>query len=437
MEGRAVNLDTTLVRGMLKRRGLLAGAAGVLGAGIAKLSAPAPALAGHNTNIAYDSQTTMHLDVTNTTAGSTRISSNISGTAAFVALNNYPVGISRPDGMLGRTMYTTSNCAGVAGTCESTNKGMGVQGAAKAINGVGVFGYAGSVVPSDILPEGTGVCGKGNSFGTWGVARTGAGIGAYGESNTNAGVYGKAQSNAGVYGESTSGPGVLGLSGPNAGVYGQATSNTGVFGTSPIIGVYGISNGTGVWGDTSTGTGVFGQATNPAGFAAQFNGNVFVLGAFTVSGGPKSAAVPFPDGTQRRMYCQEAPEPWFEDFGRGKLAGGQAAIALASDFAAVVKTDDYLVFLTEVGDSTRLFVTKQTESGFVVQSKAGAKEGLFNYRIVARRRDLAPGRLEKVTLPKAPDRAQAPKPIDAKSFPVRPPSPDLTAAPSGPAAGDN
>ena len=79
----------------------------------------------------------MHVDVTNTTAGSTRISSDTSGTAAFVALNNYPVGISRPDGMLGRTSYTTSNAAGVAGTNESAAGGIGVMGAAKAADGDG------------------------------------------------------------------------------------------------------------------------------------------------------------------------------------------------------------------------------------------------------------------------------------------------------------
>ena len=92
------------------RRAVLTGAAALAGAGVAKLAGPDSAKAGHETNIAYDSQTAMHVDVTNTTAGSTRVSSNISGTAAFVALNNYPVGISRPDGMLGRTAYTTSNC---------------------------------------------------------------------------------------------------------------------------------------------------------------------------------------------------------------------------------------------------------------------------------------------------------------------------------------
>ncbi len=141
-------MQTRKVNGLLGRRGLMAGAAALLGAGIARLSGPKPVEAGHNTNIAYDSQTTMHLDVTNTTAGSTRISSNISGTAAAVVLNNYPVGISRPDGFLGRTMYTTSNCAGVAGASEAASNGIGVMGAAKATNGTGVYAYSGSVVPS-------------------------------------------------------------------------------------------------------------------------------------------------------------------------------------------------------------------------------------------------------------------------------------------------
>jgi hypothetical protein len=31
--------------------------------------------------------------------------------------------------------------------------------------------------------------------------------------------------------------------------------------------------------------------------------------------GTKSAAVPFPDGSQRALYCMESPELWFEDFG--------------------------------------------------------------------------------------------------------------------------
>ena len=113
-----------------ERRGVLAAGLTLVGAAIAWFAGRANA--GHDTNIAYDSQTAMHLDVTNTTSGSTRVSSNISGTAAFVVLNNYPVGISRPDGLLGRTTYTTSNCAGVAGASEAASGGIGVLGTSNA-----------------------------------------------------------------------------------------------------------------------------------------------------------------------------------------------------------------------------------------------------------------------------------------------------------------
>ncbi|WP_243058549.1 hypothetical protein [Nocardioides sp. SR21] len=162
--------------GPLARRGLVMGGVALAGAAVAGVATADPAVAGHNTNIAYDTQTVVHTDVTNTTAGSTRISSNISGTAAFVALNNYPVGISRPDGMLGRTMYTTSNCAGVAGSCEAASGGIGVLGTSVAATGVGVYGYSGSAVPSDPAPAGTGVYASGPAFGLVAEARNDDGV---------------------------------------------------------------------------------------------------------------------------------------------------------------------------------------------------------------------------------------------------------------------
>jgi hypothetical protein len=115
----------------IHRRGLLAAAAALVGAGLAWLGERV-ASAGHDTDIAYSSQTTMHLDVVNTTASSTRILTNISGAAAMIVLNNVPVGFGRPDAILGRTMYTTSNCAGVAGACDAASGGIGVLGAVSA-----------------------------------------------------------------------------------------------------------------------------------------------------------------------------------------------------------------------------------------------------------------------------------------------------------------
>lgn len=188
----APEIDAVAEDRRMGRRGLVAGGAAALAALAAKAVGADEAQAGHNTDIVYDSQTTMHLDVTNTTAGSTRISSNISGTAAFVGLNNYPVGISRPDGILGRTAYTTSNCAGVAGACEAAARGIGVLGAARAVDGVGVFGYAGSSVPSEAAPAGTGVYGSGVDQGVVGRARTGMGTGVAGETRSGIGVLGRA-----------------------------------------------------------------------------------------------------------------------------------------------------------------------------------------------------------------------------------------------------
>ena len=65
---------------------------------------------------------------------------------------------------------------------------------------------------------------------------------------------------------------------------------------------------------------VVGATNGVAGaYAAAFYGPVIVGGNFTVVGGAKSAAVPHPDGSHRRLYCVESPESWFEDFGRGTL----------------------------------------------------------------------------------------------------------------------
>lgn len=177
----------------LDRRAVLAGGALAVGATAAALLRPDQAEAAHNTDIVYSSQTVVHADVTNTTTGSTRVSSNVAGTAAFVALNNYPVGISRPDGLLGRTAYTTSNAAGTAGSCEADAGGIGVLGTAKAADGTGVYGFAGSVVPSENSGGGVGVFGRGPTTGVLG--RSTGGVGVRGETATGDAIYGSASGN--------------------------------------------------------------------------------------------------------------------------------------------------------------------------------------------------------------------------------------------------
>ena len=86
--------------------------------------------------------------------------------------------------------------------------------------------------------------------------------------------------------------------------------------------IYGLSaKGHGLVGATAAAgaAAVVGATNGVAGaYAAAFYGPVIVGGDFTVVGGAKSAAVPHPDGSHRRLYCVESPESWFEDFGRGR-----------------------------------------------------------------------------------------------------------------------
>jgi hypothetical protein len=354
------------------RRALLTGAAALAGAGLAKLAGPDTAAAGHETGVAYDTQTVMHVDVSNTTAGSTRILSDIAGTAAFVANNDYPVGISRPDGILGRTNYTTSNCAGVAGTCEAASGGIGVQGAAKAANGTGVYGHAGSVVPSEQSPGGVGVFGRGPSHGVLG--RCNDGVAVEGEASAGTGVRGQSASGAGVQGESTSGAGVEGR-GASFGVDGRAQgSGTGVFGSSAA--------GTGTQGSTETGVAVLGVA-GPSGLAARFVGRTVVEGALEVTGATPSAVVKSADGQSRRLYAPGSVQPLVECFGEARIVRGRATVKLNADFDALV-AGKYQVFLTEYGNMGGLYVAKRGAHSFQVRSRRRRAKGRVGYRLVAR-----------------------------------------------------
>lgn len=298
----------------------------------------------------------------------------------------------------------------------------------------GLVGSSSAAAPSPAFSSA--VAGFANEHGGL-MGLSNSNVGVYGHSSSHTGVFGVSESNAGVYGQSqthigvyglstvtgvvgvgTSNSGVQGSSTYGPGVYCESSTNAGLYATSGYTGVFGTSAGIGVWGATSSGTAIFGQAGG-GGWAGHFAGNVYINGSLTVTGSfPKSAAVAHPDGSYRRMYCQEAPEPYFEDFGRAPLVNGQATIALDRDFAAVVNADDYLVFLTELGDSGGLYVVNQTPTSFTVQARAvGPKDAGFAYRLVSRRKDLPSGRMERVQLLQPLQARQAPRALNVNERP--------------------
>jgi hypothetical protein len=311
-------------------------------------------------------------------------------------------------GVLGTGVYVT----GVAGT---------------SINNVGVYGQTGEVpdlpwpVPNYYAKAGvlgaaeqdTGVFGV-SSFGAgvFGFSPKGVsvdgfsleGIGVAGTSRLSPGVYGHSGAAPGVYGDSSDDSGVQGICDAEGPTVPQPVTIAGVVGTSDAShGVIGTSNAlVGVYGYSTNNIGVVGQTQNPNSFAGYFFGNVAVTGNLIVQGvispNPKSAVVPFPDGTQRLLYCMESPEVWFEDFGTAKLKRGRVVVKLDADFAKVIKRGDYRVFPAPEGDCRGLYVHRKSARSFEVREVMGGKSSItFSYRIVGRRKDIrGHGRFAKI-----------------------------------------
>jgi hypothetical protein len=264
---------------------------------------------------------------------------------------------------------------------------------------VGVFGAGSTGVKGDGL---IGVAGSSEKFtGVVGSSTANAkqrGIGVWGTSDFWHGVYGDNSASKASGGPLFSRP---------AGCYGDTLNNRAVAG---VVGVEGKINdpktidpwAIGVYGASAAVPDRPRDAGPPAwgGWAGFFVGPVGIYGGFAVAG-YKSAAVPHPDGSHRLLYSIESPESWFEDFGEARLVKGKADVKLEKEFAKVVSTASYHVFLTPCGDSKGLFVATRNSRGFTVKEQEGGKSTVsFSYRIVARRKDIETPRLAKIDLPK-------------------------------------
>jgi hypothetical protein len=329
-----------------------------------------------------------------------------------------------------------AQAVGVSGTATG-GAGIGVSGSGPA-TGIGVAGGGGVGVQGFASPGGVSVQG-GFSQGIEPLVSAGIGVQGWTAGGTNAQAPGGF--NAGVQGiNQDSGPAVFGFA--NGGGYGVLGTSSGAGNGSVPVGVLAIStSGYAFQGYTNTAAGVGAAATNAApggcafvanatassgggmgayancaspqgiglaayatggGLAAYIGGSVFITGSLMVAG-PKNAVVRDAAGSLRRMYSNESPESWFEDAGSGRLATGAARVDLPVDFAELVRTDDYHVFLTPHGPSEGLYVSARDADGFTVHEQRGGTSDVgFSWRIMARRKDITGSRLERVDDPPAP-----------------------------------
>ena len=303
---------------------------------------------------------------------------------------------SAPDPNSDAGVIGISNSA--KGVVGQSNLNDGVYGFTNATNAAGVQGFsfsAGSpgVVGGNLGSGGIGVKGVGGSGTT---AR-----GVHGTASAGYGVFGESDSNGtGVRGESVSGPGVYGKSTSQPGVDGVSTNSLGLRGTSTnFVGIVGIStNSHGLYGSSASPSNYGIIAENTVGGPGLYvTGSAFINGSLQVTGA-KNAVVKMPDGTDGVVYCQEAPEPYFEDFGRARLVNGVAQVSLEREFAALVSGADYMVFSFPQGDTKGLYVSRQDANGFEVREvQGGASNVSFTYRIVTRRKDIEGKRFARVS----------------------------------------
>jgi hypothetical protein len=209
----------------------------------------------------------------------------------------------------------------------------------------------------------------------------------------------------GVWGDCRDRYGLVGTSRTDMGLSAVSAEYIAAFGESQqFVGVWGQCfdpAGAGVVGAGGQ-AGVLGLGGSP-GYAGLFYGDVHVSGRLTVGTLPKPAVVPHPDGTQRIVSALESPESWFEDFGRAEVIEGRARVELDDDFAALVGTDDYHVFVTPEGESNGLYVSARTAREFEVRDQGEGTSTLsFSYRIVARPKGVEPDRLPVFEPPPAP-----------------------------------
>jgi hypothetical protein len=86
----------------------------------------------------------------------------------------------------------------------------------------------------------------------------------------------------------------------------------------------------------------------------------------------------------------ESLESCFEDFGEAALVNGNVQVKFDPQFASLVRTKRYHVFLSLYGDCNGLYVSVRSTTGSECASSNGAPNIGFSYRIVADR--LAPAR---------------------------------------------
>ena len=308
------------------------------------------------------------IDARTSQTGEACIMANVQATSYYVnsvisAYHNVTTGnpfgvISRVGSGSGYAVYGYNAGASGAGS------GSGVLGRIEQSSGFGVNA-------KNYHSSGTGLIAAGNNR-TGSYLTTGTG----GAFTGDEGSYSQA--------EDASGTGVIGVGNGNASINTLASGSGGAF-TGDNIGVYGNATGTdnGDWG---------GYFLNARALHYAYVGGRTGNTNYKINGpGSVATIVERPDGTRANMFCLEAPEILFQDYGMGELVNGKAHIKLDPILTNNIYIDNehpMKVFIQLEGDCKGVYVTNKSATGFnVIELQSGSSNVPFSWTIVANRSD--------------------------------------------------
>ncbi len=283
--------------------------------------------------------------------------------AAGSAINGYASGTA--DNFGG---YFTNSSTGVnaIGVYSSAANGYGVYGTSASSTRFGIYGYNSNATGTGLIASGTGTGGNYLTAGTGGAF-----------TSTNVGVLG--------VGKATGATGALFAGNNLASPWNTLAGGSGIASNGTAIGVYGraINSGDNNWG---------GYFTN-----GNANGWAYVGGRvggtdYKINGpGAVSTIVQDLQGRSVNLYCPEAPEVLFQDFGNAQLRNGRATIVLDPVLTKNITVDDrhpLRVMVQLEGDCKGVYVTNKTGNGFeVVELNGGTSNVPFTWFISASRAD--------------------------------------------------
>ncbi len=133
-----------------------------------------------------------------------------------------------------------------------------------------------------------------------------------------------------------------------------------------------------------------------------------------IGNGAASTLIPDHNNIPRVMFCPEAPEVLFEDYGIGKLANGETYIKIDDILAKSMIVDEkhpLKVFIQLEGDCNGVFVTEKSIDGFKVKELNNGKSNIsFSWHLVGNRANTkdnngkTTSEFESLRLPIGPDK---------------------------------